>query len=71
VGIKVLSFLDDEVKSVEVQVEAPLKVRDLLVRLSIPLDRFGIAISKGKVLTIEDEILPDSEVRLIPPVGGG
>lgn len=55
----------------EMEVEAPIKVRDILLRASIPLELFGIAISRGKVLTLNDEVLPGSEVRLLPPVGGG
>ncbi|KUK14391.1 MAG: MoaD/ThiS family protein [Synergistetes bacterium] len=70
-SIKVLSFLDGEVKTFKIETDTPLTVREILVKLSIPLDRFGIAISNGKVITLEGEIAPHSEVRLIPPVGGG
>lgn len=70
-AIRVLSFVDEEMRSFELEDIAPLKVKDILLRLSIPLDYFGIAISRGKVLTLDDEVSPGSEVRIIPPVGGG
>lgn len=69
--IKVLSFVDDEAKVYQLEAHASLKVRDILLKLSIPLDLFGIAISKGKVLTLDDEVYPGAEIRIIPPVGGG
>ncbi|MCS7234034.1 MAG: MoaD/ThiS family protein [Synergistetes bacterium] len=70
-AIRVLSFVYDEAKAFELEDSTPLRVKDILLRLSIPLDLFGIAISKGKVLMLDDEVSPGSEVRIIPPVGGG
>ncbi len=69
--IRVLNYIYDDKRELTIEADAPLRVRDILNRASIPLDLFGMAIAGGKVLLLDDLVPPGSEVRLIPPVGGG
>lgn len=59
-------------KVVEIKTERPLKISEILRITSTPMDAFGVAMSAdGKVLTLDDEVLPGGEVRLLPAIIGG
>ncbi|MCD6362426.1 MAG: hypothetical protein J7M13_00250 [Synergistetes bacterium] len=70
-SIKVWNYVKGG-KVVEVKANRPMKVMDILKVTSTPVDMFGIAISSdGKLLTLDDEVPPGSEVKLVPAIIGG
>ncbi|MCS7234112.1 MAG: hypothetical protein NZ900_08450 [Synergistetes bacterium] len=59
-------------KLFEIKAEKPLKIREILQLTSTPIDMFGIAmLNDGKTLTLDDEVSPGSEIKLVPAIIGG
>lgn len=69
--IKVWNYIKGG-KMVEIRTERPLKVSEILQITSTPVDMFGVAMSiEGKTLTLDDEVPPGSEIKLVPAIIGG
>ncbi|MBC7332726.1 MAG: hypothetical protein H5T91_09955 [Synergistetes bacterium] len=69
--IRVRNYIEGG-KLVEIKSDKPLKVRDILKITSTPVEVFGIAMSEdGRVLSLDDEVPPGSELKLLPSIIGG
>ncbi|GEM_PF-2278473 len=69
-GIKVVSYVEGR-KEFNIPSDRPIKVKDLLYILSIDPEQVGMIMSGERSLSLEDEVLPGSEIRLIPITIGG
>jgi sulfur carrier protein ThiS len=56
----------------EVEVERPTPLKELLVRSGIPLGEVYLTVVDGELVDLQDAVVSeDNEVKLFPAVGGG
>lgn len=68
---KVIIFQDNELVEKYIELDSPIKLRELLAKLGIPKESIGFVICKSNFAALDDLIDVDDEVRIFPPLGGG
>jgi sulfur carrier protein ThiS len=58
--------------SVEVEVNKPTRLSDVLSGLGIPVADIHLTVVNGKLVELDEAVVADrDEVKIFPPVGGG
>ncbi len=59
-------------EKIEVPLKEPTRLREVLSQLGIPISEVYLTVINGKLVTLDDTLVSDSdEVRLYPPIDGG
>jgi sulfur carrier protein ThiS len=68
-----LSFYDDlRRKHIQVYLEKPAPLNDLLSRLGVPLEEINFASVNGELVSLAEVwVAPGDRIELYPPMGGG
>lgn len=68
-----LDFYDAQKRTwVDVSLEVPTRLRDVLDQLGVPIGEVAIALVNGRAVEMETAMVSDQDqVTLYPPVGGG
>ncbi len=70
--VKIIDCTGNEQKIFEVNIDSRAKLKEVLERLGVCLDyKNALFICDRKFISLEDFVLPDDEVRIIPPLSGG
>ncbi|NLG71247.1 MAG: MoaD/ThiS family protein [Chloroflexi bacterium] len=65
-------YMPGRVTEIEVPLDQPARLQDVLSGLGIPADEVYITALNGEVVDVREVIVRDEdEVRLFPPVSGG
>jgi sulfur carrier protein ThiS len=65
-------YLPGHPRQVELALEAPQRLSELLERLGIPAPEISLVVLNGELVELQEAwVAQDDEVRLYPPVGGG
>lgn len=58
--------------SVEVEINKPVRLSEVLSRLGIPVADIHLAVVNGQLVELDEAVVADrDEVKIFPPVGGG
>jgi len=58
--------------SVDVKLEKPERLSEVLAGLGIPVADIHLAVVNGQIVEMEEAVVSDQdEVKIFPPVGGG
>jgi len=65
-------YLPTHPSQVELELEIPVRLSDLLAELGIPGAEIGLAVVNGEMVDLQTAIVsPQDVVKLFPPVSGG
>jgi sulfur carrier protein ThiS len=65
-------YLPQKQANIEVALEAPTRLADLLVRLNIPAGEVMLTVINGEMVDLAGAVVTDADqVALYPPIGGG
>jgi sulfur carrier protein ThiS len=58
--------------SVDVALNEPARLSDVLIRLGIPVADIHLVVVNGQLVEMDEAVISDQdEVKIFPPVGGG
>jgi sulfur carrier protein ThiS len=65
-------FASKRQEKIEVPLEEPARLSEILTQLGIPVSEVYLTVVNGKLVTLGKTLVRDSdEVRLYPPIDGG
>jgi sulfur carrier protein ThiS len=65
-------YLPGHPRQVELHLEEPTQLREILAGLGIPVAEINLAIINGELVDLQDALVTQQdEVQLYPPVSGG
>ena len=65
-------FAPKRQKELEVPLQEPTRLRDVLTKLGIPVSEAYLIVLNGEQVILDETLVTDSdEVRLYPPIDGG
>jgi sulfur carrier protein ThiS len=65
-------FAPKRQKELEVSVQEPTRLSEVLLQLGIPVSEVYLTVVNGEQVILDDTLVSDSdEVRLYPPIDGG
>jgi sulfur carrier protein ThiS len=71
-GGNLLFFAPKRQKDLDVALQEPTRLRDVLTKLGIPVSEVYLTVLNGEQVVLDETLVTDSdEVRLYPPIDGG
>ena len=65
-------FAPKRQKDLEIALQEPVRLREVLTKLGIPVSEIYLTVLNGEKVILDETLVADSdEVRLYPPIDGG